>query len=224
LQTLSFVGDGQVLSAHGGGGRSRYDWHWNTTLWDVTTTPKLIGSFSETPIVSPDGEWLVTPLDSGALLGRISGGGNRATLSVRGDHHPISIVNGQKLFPTSVFSPDSNMLIVEGLYQEEKIPFLGQFLPQRFNPFSAAPSTPIVRVWDVSGHQELLTMIDCSQAWVSPDSSTLAALRENHFIDLWKPPYRNALWRVVGCASNCLLVVVVLCRLIVQTWKGGVSK
>ena len=68
LQSLSFMGNDKVLSTHGGGGTSRYDWHWRTTLWDVTATPKLIGSYTEEPVVSPDGEWLAIPIESGVIL------------------------------------------------------------------------------------------------------------------------------------------------------------
>src|ERR1019366_2370537 len=54
LQSLSFIANGKVLAAHGGGG-TKYDWRRRTTMWDVTSMPKEIGSFSdsETPAVSP---------------------------------------------------------------------------------------------------------------------------------------------------------------------------
>jgi WD40 repeat protein len=67
LQSLSFEANGNILVAHGGGG-SQLDWHWRTTVWDVAAGLNEIGSFSETPVVSPDGKWLAIPLDEGVSL------------------------------------------------------------------------------------------------------------------------------------------------------------
>jgi WD40 repeat protein len=219
LQELSFVGGDKVLSARGGGGTSRYDWRWQTTLWDVIATPKRIGSFSETPVVSPDGEWLAIPMDGGAMLEKVSGTEQRKALIGNGDDAPKLIITNWKVYPNPHFSPDSKMLIVEGLSQEWRKPFLGDLLPERFNPFRGTPGGPIVRVWDVSGHHQLLALPNCSQAWVSPDSSTLASLREGQFLDLWKPPFRNPTWRVVGWAINCWLLIVLVCWLAVKSCK-----
>jgi hypothetical protein len=224
LQLLAFVGNGKVLSARGGGGTSRYDWRWHTTLWDVTSTPKVIGSFAEEPVVSPDGEWLAVPIEAGVLLQRNPARGKRETVRIMGERDPFCVLDGGKVLPRPTFSPDSTMLIVEGLHQERKSPFLGRLLPQRLNPFREVPGGQVVRLWDVRGRRDVQALSDCGQAWVAPDSSAVASLRDGQFIDLWKPPFRNALWRVVGCAINCLLIVVLLCWLVLQAWGGGGSR
>jgi WD40 repeat protein len=67
LYWLSIVAKGNVLSA--GVADDKRLTNLRTMLWNVSSTPKEIGSFSM-PVASSsaDGEWLAIPLDSGAKL------------------------------------------------------------------------------------------------------------------------------------------------------------
>ncbi len=114
LQSLFFTANDKILAVYGGGG-TQLNWHWRRTLWDVTSTPKEIGSFSETPAVSPDGKWLAIPLDSGAKLITTTAPERGTDLVVNGDNGPSAFVtyNNMKSWPTPSFSPDSTMILVE---------------------------------------------------------------------------------------------------------------
>jgi WD40 repeat protein len=200
ITSLSFDANGRVLTAYcdGAGGR--------TTLWDVTSTPKEIGSFSTVhrAISSPDGEWLAIPLDSGAKLIRVSAPEPGADLIVNGDRRTG--------WTTPSFSPDSKMVLVTGLLRSNHKPLLGNWLPEKFNPFPAVRDASVVRVWDTDSHREVPALYHCSDdPWFSPDGHVLATLREDRkAIDLWKVPFRASLWRILGWTVIVWLIVVLV--------------
>src|SRR5262249_2894411 len=134
---------------------TKYNWRWRTTLWDVTSAPKEIGSFSERPTVSPDGEGLAVPLDSGACLVSVIAPERRRDLVVKGDQGALLIVDGMKNYPTLSFSPDSKMLAVKELFRFGQEPFLGQWLPPSLSPFSANSHAAYIRLWDTASGREI---------------------------------------------------------------------
>ena len=180
-------------------------------MWDVTSMPKEIGSFSdsETPAVSPDGEWLAVPLDSGAKLVNASAPERGTDLIANGDLGPSKwVFQTHKWYPTPSFSPDSKMILVKGLHRSWQEPFLGKWLPQQYNPFRADPGGTVVRVWDTESCRELLVLSDCTETWFSPDGRVLATIRDRQTIDLWKVPFRGSLRRILGWAVIVCLIVV----------------
>lgn len=206
LQTLSLHGDGKILMAHGGGGTQR-TWRGQTTLWEVSAAPIELGSFSETPVISPDGNWLVTPLDDGATLVSVSAPERGTDLVVESDCGPLGSYNGMRFYPTAAFSPDSKLLVVTGLYRVDRHSFLGKWLPQKFNPFRR-PAGSIVRVWDVDSRREIFAFAKCSEVWFSPDGHVLATLRNNNAIDLWHVPLRSSPWHVLGGTVIVWLIAI----------------
>jgi WD40 repeat protein len=211
--SLSFIANGKVLSADGSNGDASAR-RWRTTLWDVTSTPKEIGSYSEREpsVIASDGEWLAIPLDSGAKLIKLSPPQRGDDLVVKSDL--VRRVYGRgafgmQLWPTPTFSPDSKLMLVRGLWRGVKKPYLGDWLPKKYNPFRADPGGAIVRVWDTETRREVFSFDDCSNGWFSPDSRVLATLREDRTtIDLWTIPFRASLWRILGSAMIGWLIVV----------------
>src|SRR5205085_2163783 len=67
MQQLAFLAGGMVLWASGGGG-TQLSWRTKDTLWDVTSAPRRIGTFSARPALSPDGRFIALPRDTGADL------------------------------------------------------------------------------------------------------------------------------------------------------------
>ena len=184
-------------------------------LWDATSIPKQIGPFSETPIVSPDGEWLAIPLDSGAKLVKTLAPEHEADLIANcdfGSYYGV-IINDMKFYPTPSFSPDSKTIAVTGLFQSGKEPFLGKWLPKQYNPFPSDPGGSVVRVWDTESRQALLAISDCSEVRFWPDGQVLATLRDHTAIDLWKMPFRRSLLRILATAAITWLIVL-------SMWRG----
>jgi WD40 repeat protein len=219
---LSFIANGKVLSA-----QSRSHGHLRTTLWDVTSTPKEIGSYRETTAISPDGEWLAIsspdaerlaaiplesgfkPLDSGVKLIKVSAPGRGTNLIVNGDvtpGHPMAMPG--ILSATPSFSPDSKLVLVTGLIRSGHEPFLGKWLPEKYNPFRAVADVSVFRLWDTDSRREVAAFYNCVDAWFSPDGKVLATLRDDTAVDLWKVPLRASLWRSLGWAVIVWLIVV----------------
>lgn len=213
--SLSFIANGKVLAAQSG---------WHTTLWDVSSQPKEIGSFSQSPppgvpifqwssmfviseplaVSSPDGEWLAVPLYSGAKLINGAAPERGAVLNVDGDwptsHWPM---------PSPSFSPDSKMIVVTGLRRAGQQSFLGDWLPEKYNPFRARPDEAVIRVWDTESHRQVAAFSGCNDAWFSPDGKVFATLRgDSKAIDLWRVPFRASLWHIFGWAVIAWLIVV----------------
>jgi WD40 repeat protein len=226
LQSLSFVANGKILAAHGGKG-TQLDWHLRTTLWNVTSTPKEIGSFSETPAVSPDGEWLAIPLDKGVKLVKASVPERGADLIVNGDLGPSEIwtLDHKKSWASPSFSPDSKWILV-GAYRNSysQEPLLGNWLPEKYNPFRADPNKSVFRAWDTGSCRELLTLAKYREPTFSPDGQVLASFRDNKTIDLWKVPFRASLWHAAGRAVIVWVALVSICWLEARLWKRGISR
>jgi WD40 repeat protein len=225
LQSLFFSAGGKILTALGGGG-TQMNWRFRWTLWDVTSSPKEIGSFLETPTVSPDGQWLAIPLESGSKLIKISQPERGTDLIANGDLGPSAFVifNNMKWLPTASFSPDSKMILVGGLDRHAQEPFLGGWLPAFINPFHADPGGAIVRVWDVESRREILGFSKCTDAQFSPDGQVLATIRDQSVIDLWKVPFRASLWQAFGWAMIVWMIAVSICWLGVKAKKKRLRK
>jgi WD40 repeat protein len=205
LQSIHFEADGKILGAEAGD-----DWRGRTTLWDVTSTPKEIGSFKGlSPAVSPDGQWLAC----GVKLVKASAPDHEAHLIVKGDAGPS----------TSWFSPDSKMVMVyfpQGAGEES---LLGKWFPQGYDPFPASPGGSVLRVWETGSLRHVLTLADCSEVLFSPDGKVLATLPHGQAVDLWAVPLRPSLWPALGWAGVVWLALVSVYWLSLKTWKKLVS-
>jgi WD40 repeat protein len=221
LQTLSFMANGRVLAADGGGG-TQLDWRWRTTLWDVTSAPTEIGSFAETPAVSPDGDLLAIPLDAGAKLLKVSAQERGTDLVVNGDGGASAFVsyNNMKFYPTPSFSPDSKMMVIKGLYRFSQEPLLARWLPRTLNPFRADPGGSVVHLWDTGSRRKVFTFRRCSDIWFSPDGQVLATLRDEA-VDLWRVQRFGSLWHTLCRAGLVCLMVLPIGWL---TWKALISR
>jgi WD40 repeat protein len=96
IGSLSFSANNRLLVAQSAWGM-QHDWHTRTTFWDIASNPMQIGSFSEKPLLSPDGEWLALPLDNGARLYRVAPMRKCLNLAVTDDVGPSYIGFGTKI-------------------------------------------------------------------------------------------------------------------------------
>jgi WD40 repeat protein len=204
LHSLTFTANGKVLSAVGLRDGDR-DWSWRTTLWDVTATPKEIGSFSPTPALSEDGEWLAIPLESGVKLIRPSAPERGAHLIVNGDSRWGGL-NSPEWWKTPSFSSDNKLILVKGLMRVGHDPYL---------PFQDCYAGGTIRVWDTDRRRELLAFSNCTEAQFSPNGHVLATLRAYQVnncwcqaIDLWSIPFRGSVWRTLCMSSIVWLLAV----------------
>lgn len=220
LQSLSFAANGKVLSAHGGGG-TQLNWRWRTTLWEVTSSPRELGSFSEQPAVSADGKWLAIPLDSGAKLLEVSSLEETGDFVINGDVGASfwGTYNNMKFYPNPSFSPDSKMLAIKGLYRQSQQPYLSKWVPPQYLPFRGDPGGSVVRVWDVAKGRELQAFNQCTEAHFSPDSRVVATLEDHRMVKLWKVPFRKPLVRVLGWSALIWMVVALISWLGIRMWK-----
>jgi WD40 repeat protein len=214
LESISFVAGGKILVAHSSG---------RTTLWDVTSTPKEIGSFTKTPAVSPDGKLLAIPLDTRfGPRSSVRGEGAKLIKTSEPEHATDLIVEGDFVewgfYPDLRFSPDSKMIVATGLCRLEEEPFLGKWLPQGYNPVRPHPGGSIVRAWDTVSRRHVRPFSNCTEALFSPDGQVLATLLDGQAVDLWTVPLRASFWRALIWAGVGWLVVVSVYWL---TFKAG---
>jgi len=224
LQSLSFEADGRILSAQGGGG-TKLDWHWQITLWNVSSTLRAIGSFSERPAISPNGNWLAEPLEAGARLVQVSTLERKGDLTNNDDAGPalFGSFNGMKSYPSSTFSPDSKMVAVRRLFKWGKAPSLSKWLPDKVTDFFREPSGSLVRLWDVTTRQEIMGFPQCNEARFAPDGSIIATLHQGQGIDLWTIPFRKPHWRILGQAVLVWIGAILIIRLAIKVRRGKLS-
>jgi WD40 repeat protein len=223
LKRLSFVADGKILAAFGEG-EKEIRWQWRTTLWDMASEPKEIGSFVPRTAVSPNAEWLAIPLNSGAELVNVVERNRGAELIVNGDkvkpgHHDEDL-------DVPMFSPDSKLLAVSLRWSELGKP-LDKWLPPKFNPFPERQPRASVRVWSVESGREMLHCQACADAWFSPDGKVLATVGEldrsgresSQHVELWHLPLGRSPWRILFAAVVIWLVAVLASWLAVKAFK-----
>jgi len=221
LQSLSFEADGRILSANGGGG-TKLNWHWHTTLWNVSSTLREIGSFSERPAISPNGNWLAEPLEAGARLIQVSTLERKGDLTNNDDAGPLflGLWNGMKSYPSSTFSPDSKIVAIQGLFKWGKEPSLSKWLPDKVTDFLREPSGSLVRLWDVTTRQEIMVFPQCNEAHLSPNGRTIATHHQGQRIDLWAIPFSKPHWRILCQAVLVWMGAILIIRLAIKVRRG----
>ncbi len=117
-QELSFAPNGRIFIAHVLRDDSSLSITTKTTLWDLTSNPKELGSFSEKPAISPDGQWLAVPGDAGVRLIEMATMKERGSLTKPNDVDFVRLESSSRgaPFPSITFSPDSKRVVVSGLY------------------------------------------------------------------------------------------------------------
>jgi len=172
IQQLAFLAGGKVLWASGGGG-TQLSWHTKDTLWDVTSTPREIGTYSVCPVLSPDGKYIALPKANGADLYLAAGARTKRNLSRPQDRGlPIfRSYNGMKSYPTVTFSPDGRLAAVTELFMDR-----GK---------TGGWFGKVARLWDAETGRELLSFPNCEQVMFSPDGKTLATRHREGVVRLW---------------------------------------
>ncbi len=172
MQRLAFVAGGKVLWASGGGG-TKLSWRTRDTLWDVTSTPRRIGTYSVGPTLSPDGKWVAVPKENGAELCMTADAEERRDLTYPGDTGISMFVSfeGMKPFPGVNFSPDSRLVAVTGLFAKRTTAGKG--------------GSQVARLWDVETGQEVHLFSDCQRVVFSPDGKMLATQHHDGALRVW---------------------------------------
>jgi WD40 repeat protein len=220
IQSLSFYDNGRVLVANGGGG-SQFDWHFRTTLWDITATPKRIGSFSPQATLSSDGQWLAVPHENGAKLYRVAGMQQHGEFTVKNDRGPSmwGSYNNMKEYPSLSFSPNGRLLVVSGLFRTgQTLPFT-DWVPRWIRSFVYSADDSVVRLWETDTGKQHAAFSGCRQVFFSPDGKTLATLHENGVLKLWAIPLHRSL-----VMSLALTFISWLPPILILRWVLGLSR
>jgi len=209
VQNLKYHAGGRILSAQGGGGH-QLDWHTQTAFWDMTSTPRAIGTYSEIPGVSKSGKWLALPLENGVSLVETSTGRETSHLCIEDDvtSSHFWTYNNMKTFPISHFSPDGKLAAVSGLMRRGRASPLPRWVPDKLNPIPSKSMDQIVRVWDVATGQQQIVVRSCTDALFSPNGQVLATLHERRIVDLWRLPLGKPLLMVVARTTLLWMVLV----------------
>jgi WD40 repeat protein len=225
LQDLSFSHDGRLLVANGGAGTNRYDWHTRTSVWDITATPRKIGSFAPSAKLSSDGQWLAVPLESGATLYQVAGMQAHGNLTVTHDSARPTFgwsFGVMPEYPSLTFSPDSRFLAVERLYHETPKPSLMGWMPRwvrRF--FDDEVDNSVVRLWETDVAKQDAAFFRCRQVFFSPDSKTLATVHSDGIIKLWALPLRRPLAMSLTLSGLVWLVFILVWQCAIRLiWRG----
>ena len=220
IQRLSFGANAGLLVASGGGG-SQLDWHTQTTLLDVASTPTQIGPFSPHATFSSDGQWVAVPHEDAATLYRLAGMQERGTLRVTDDVGPsarFGTYNNRKEYPSLIFSPDARLLAVSGLFH-----IYGQTLPLiDWMPswivgliYPSLGDGSVVRLWETDTGKQHTAFSGCRQAFFSPDGKFLATLHTNGIVRLWALPLHKQ-------PANSLAWATVIWLPLVLIWQCGI--
>jgi hypothetical protein len=141
---FSFAADGKMLVASGN--ESAPAWLPRTTLWRVSSSVTLIGSFNVEPAVSPDGKWLAIPQNNGAKLYRLAGMLEHAQLTDKQDSPPTPPSGPpfpqSQMYPSILFSPDSQLVAIAGLYRHPQKLSLQRGYQLGSAVFGSAPTEP----------------------------------------------------------------------------------
>jgi WD40 repeat protein len=194
VQSLTFSADSRMLMASGGGG-TQLDWRTRTTLWDITSTPINIGSFSPHATLSSDSHWLAVPHDNGVTLYRVAGMQQHGSFTVNADRGPSmwGIYNNMKEYPSLIFSPDASLLAVAGLYHYPPSSPIISRMPSWVSRFLYPAGGSVVRLWDTESGKQHAALFGCTQVFFSPDGKMLASLYENGVLKLWGLPLHRPL-------------------------------
>jgi WD40 repeat protein len=213
VQSLTFSANGRMLMASGGGG-TQLDWRTRTTLWDVTSTPIHIGSFSPHATLSSDNQWLAVPHDNGATLYRVAGIQQHGDFTVNADRGPSmwGVYNNRKEYPSLIFSPDARLLAVTGLYHYPPSSPIISRMPSWISRFLYPAGGSVVRLWDTENGKQHAALFGCRQVFFSPDGKMLATLLESSVLKLWALPLRRPL------ATSLALTIVLWLPLMLIGW------
>lgn len=231
--SLWFEAGGKILVARGE--EYRFDENQGTfpvmraAIWDAGLEPRQIATvFRErpgdrgVPAVSPDGKWFAIPLPTGAKLAKVAAPEQGIDLVAEGDFTPQPTFGFRwidEVYATPEFTADGKLLIVHGLAQPAREPFLGNWLPAWLNPFHGRDQASIVGVWDVESGTEAFSFEDCS-VWPSPHGSVIATLTDRHTIELWAVPLRPSVVRILGWAAILWAAVALLCGVFIALRKA----
>ncbi len=222
FQNLSFLADGKMLAASGGGGW-QLDWHTQTTLWDVASTPVQIGSFTGPPELSSDGQWLALPDDNGAVLYRAATMLQHGNLTARDDVGPsiFGTYNNMKQYPSLSFSPDGRLIAVGGLYRFAPQLSWQRWLPSKMSSFLDDSSGSLVRLWETETAKECAAFVECRMAFFSPNGKTLVTMHHGGIMKLWDLPLHKPLAIVFGLTFIVWLPFVFIWRFIRAIARAG---
>ncbi len=206
-QELSFAPNGRIFLANDLRGGS-LSFTTKTTLWELTSNPKKLGGFPEKPAVSPDGQWLAVPRDTGVRLLEMATMKEHSNLTKPNDSLGSSgpcIGDGfsladilSRLQPGGCFQAVLSSTGLSHVYVAAKT---HQSIPGTF-PFS------VTRLWDVETGKELAEFVDCREVVFSPDGKALTTLSEDRTVQLWEVPPRKPLGRILVWTTGIWLVVM----------------
>jgi WD40 repeat protein len=220
IESLSFSDNGKVLVANAEGG-SPLDWYTRTTLWDVTSTPTQIGSFSPPATLSSDGKWLAVPTPNGATLYRVARMERRANLTVTGDIGPYIWWATVKEYPSLLFSPDTRLIAVAGLRTEPRLPTMNWMPPWITRLIYASPKNELlVRLWETETGKQHAAFSDCSRVIFSPDGKLLATLHNGVF-KVWEVPLHRSLATSLAWAAVLWLPLTLVWRCTIRLSHRG---
>jgi WD40 repeat protein len=224
ILNLVFLDNGRLLVACGVV-RSKLNCHYRTTLWDMTATPRQIGSFSGQAEPSFDAQWLAVPHENGATLYKLAGMQEHGNLTVTGDSARLPFWCGfdnMDHYPSLFLSPDSRFIAVVHLYYDAPKPPLITWMPGWMRGFFPDElDNSVVRLWETETGKQHAAFFQCRYAYFSPDAKTLATVHSNGIIKLWTLPLSRPLVTDLALSGIVWLVLVLVWQCVIRMSRRG---
>ena len=153
---ITWFSNGKLLGVDSSGDPNRgggsFTFPFETSFWDLTSSPRKIGTLDHSPLVSPDGRWVAVSCAHGATLYKLP------AMTIHGN---LTHVHDDKVYlypvmpcPFSyVFSPDSHFLVIANLQRIGSTPPQSWWWPRWASRFWPNTSGTVARLWDTETAQ-----------------------------------------------------------------------
>jgi WD40 repeat protein len=179
-------------------------------LWDVSTGLRDARIFPISVRMSPGDRWVLRLDSTSAEFWDTSVWRKHVTLTRPGDQLDKRgpFASGQTAYR---FSRDGRILVVTRFDVSAKISLADAIFTGRLRQVNTTETYPAVRLWDVERGEELATLRDCLDAWLSPDGRTLVTVDGNNVVRIWDVPPPRYYGLILALTTLTWSVVLLAC-------------
>jgi len=191
IRSLDYSREGRFLIAVSLGG-GQLDWKLKTTVWDIDAALAEMGRYAgdpggmgTEPELSPDGRWMIVKQRTGGVAVDSATFAECGKLVQPGDAGDQGGYNGHFNYPAFVFSGDSKMVLMTGLWHHSAPSPASEWLPDWLNWGNGPYTYPVARMWEVATARQAAVFPHCLEGMFSPDGRRLATVQADDTILVW---------------------------------------